>query len=99
MILKVFNYLEKLINVAKPRKLLFMAIDGKTGYGAIRAIMDKHICGHVSARRQGASVSGSRGRANATVCRVQPVSEDKAAAGRAPAINCCMSFFVPAAEL
>lgn len=37
MILKVFNYLEKLINVAKPRKLLFMAIDGKTGYGAIRA--------------------------------------------------------------
>lgn len=37
MILKVFNYLEKLINVAKPRKLLFMAIDGKTGYEAIRA--------------------------------------------------------------
>eukprot|EP00955_Chlamydomonas_euryale_P082063 363665-Chlamydomonas_euryale.AAC.2 len=28
MILKVFNYLEKLVQLVKPKKLLFMAIDG-----------------------------------------------------------------------
>lgn len=29
MILKVFNYLEKLVQLIKPKKLLFMAIDGE----------------------------------------------------------------------
>lgn len=28
MIVKVFHYLEKLVMIAKPRKVLFMAVDG-----------------------------------------------------------------------
>ena len=31
MVVKVFGYLEKLVQVVKPRKLLFMAIDGEAG--------------------------------------------------------------------
>ncbi len=40
MMLKVFDYLEKLIQIVRPQKLLFMAIDGRwsSGLGVSRGV-------------------------------------------------------------
>jgi hypothetical protein len=41
MVIRIFSYLDKLIHIMKPRKLVFMAIDGEL---SSCYILNRHVC-------------------------------------------------------